>query len=330
MKKFANLLVIIIILLSMFNSVLAQEENTGIEATSLAELFEKADQVFNSRKYVQSRDLYQQAADLAMEQGDSSYSTEAFSMLARTYLIEDERKEAQKYLVKAVGTASPDHPLGWSRYLGVRGRFEWHDKRFEKATETFKEMYYYCSAREIHDRAIDAAHMVGITGNFEEQVEWAKKGIKAAETGNVTSWLGPLWNNLGATYEDLKEYENALEAYEKARDYHYQYGQERNKLIADWALGHAYRLLKDVQNAEKYLKPLLKKFDDLNDVEFMGWTYKELGHIEITKKNLGGAVKYLYLARTNLKQSGMKDWDPEGYNALIQLIEDTKKIDMQN
>jgi len=318
------------VLLLSFSVLIAEDNTTGEKTMTVSGLLEKAGQVFNSRKYTESRDIYQKAADLAVESNDSSGATEANVMIARSYLILDEYKEGIVYLREAIKTASPDHPLGWSRYLGVRGRFEWQDNRLEQATETFKGMYYYCSAHELHDRAVDAAHMVGITGTLDEQVEWAEKGIQEAETGNVTSWLGPLWNNLGATYEDLEEYENALEAYKKAREYHYEFGQERNKLIADWALGHAYRMLDDNHNAEKHLKPLIKKFDDLNDMEFMGWTYKELGHIEISKKNFRIAVKYLYYARDNLMQSGMKEWDPEGYKQLIRLIEDTKKIDMRN
>lgn len=197
-------------------------------------LLDKADSLFNSNEYEASRSIYMQAMDRAVKNKENSELTEAYAMIARTYLILDKTEEGRPWIQKAEKVGNSKEPLGWSRYLGVRGRFEWKDKELDKATATFKEMYNYCSERKLYERAIDAAHMVAITGKPEEQIEWGKKGIKEAEAGNITRWLGPLWNNLGATYEDMGKYKEALEAYLKAREYHWRYGDEKNKLVADW------------------------------------------------------------------------------------------------
>jgi tetratricopeptide (TPR) repeat protein len=298
--------------------------------TSLApsDMLDIADQIFRSRDYVEARDLYIETAEKADQVGDSSVLTEAIAMIGRTYLITGKLEECRLLLDRAARTADPEDPWGWSRYLGVRGRFEWQDDRLEEATATFIEMYDFCSEHKLHERGIDAAHMVAITGDLETQVEWGLKGIKEAEAGNVTGWLGPLWNNLGATYEDLEQYDKALDAYKKARQYHYEYGDETNKLIADWAVGHAYRLKGDFRKARKWLEPLLQWSQKIDNHEFHGWTCRELGEIEFEKGNYFKAVEYLVRAKNSLKEAGMPDWDPDGYRELVdQIVEAKMKAD---
>lgn len=283
-------------------------------------LIAQGDSLFNTDNYSQARDLYMQAA----EKGNKSEITEANAMIARTYLIEGDPKEGMVYLTKTVETASPDLPLGWSRYLGVRGRFEWNNKNLDKAVQTFKEMFYYCQEHQLYDRAVDAAHMVAIVGTPNEQVEWGLKGIEFAKEHNAESWLGPLWNNLGATYENLEHYPDALNAYKKAREYHYKYGTERNKLIADWAVGHAYRLSDSIKQADSILTPLIAWSKKLGETEFLGWTCKDLGDIQFDAGNYYEASNYYRDALRNLKEAGMENWDPDQYQVIAQKLEDSK------
>lgn len=287
---------------------------------STAELLERADKVFKSREYDQSREIYLQAAERAREADENSALTEAYSQIARSYLITDKKEEGRDWLSKAESIATDTEPLGWSRYLGVRGRFEWQDKEIEKATATFKAMYNFCSTEKLYERAIDATHMVAITGLPEEQVVWGKKGIREAEAGNITGWLGPLWNNLGGTYEDLKKYNEAVEAYLEAREYHWRYGDEKNKLIADWAVGHAYRLNGEFEKAAQWIRPVLSWCERIDEVEFTGWCCKELAEVEISNENYKSVLTFLKRAEKNLKKAGMPDWHKEGYEELLAQI----------
>ncbi len=279
---------------------------------TVSNLLDKADKIFKSRQYDQSREIYIQIMEQAKTENNNEALTEAYAMIARTYLITDKKEAGRKFIDMAKKIAVLEEPLGWSRYLGVLGRFEWNDKELEKATATFKNMYQFCSEKKLHDRAIDAAHMVAITGSLEMQIEWGKKGIVEAEAGNVTGWLGPLWNNLGATYEDAKNYPEALKAYQKAREYHHEYGDDLGKIIADWAVGHAYRLNEDYENAQKWLNPLLDKFTKAKSIEFVGWTYKELAEIAIVNEDYQVALIHMKMAEGNLKAEKMPEWDPDG------------------
>lgn len=318
MKPAIILTVLLIIALS-FQPIFAQEENL-----TAGELIAKGDSVFNSGNYEESREYYSKAVRIAEARGLNSELTEANAMLARSYLIIGQEDEGREYLAKAVETASTKAPQGWSRYLGVRGRFEWHKGQNEKATKTFKEMYEYCKAHELYSRAVDAAHMVAITGNKEEQIEWGLKGIEEAKKYDVQRWLGPLWNNLAWSYEDQEKYKESLDAYEQARQFHYEHGTPAQKLIADWAVAHAHRLVENYDQAEDILLPLVDGFEKLENQEFVGWTHRELGEIEFKRGNYHEAVRHLSIALRNLNAAGMKRWDNKGYYDIADLLEQAK------
>ena len=325
MSKISLCVFAAISLLMLSISAIGGDQVKYDSSMSAMDLVNRGDEIFKSRDYIAARDIYLQAADRAREEGDSSIITEAYAMVARCYLIQGRIDQGQPYLLKAVGTATQDQPLGWSRYLGVRGRFEWQNDYYNKATETFKEMYHYCREHDLAERAIDAAHMVAITGTPTEQVEWSHKAIEEAEASGITSWLGPLWNNLGYTYEEMEEYDKSLQAYLNARDYHYKYGDELNRLIADWALGHAYRLTGNLDKAEKLLKPLPERFQELENYEFLGWSQKELGEIESARGNYLPAARLMKEASQNLRKAGMPEWDAQGFTELIRRVEELKR-----
>lgn len=319
-------------ILLMTNSLFAHDPKfeammKGVEempASKAQELLDSADAMFKKRLYVESRDVYQAALVEAEKFGGQSDKTEALSMIARTYLITDDKESGRKWIARAKEIASENYQMGYSRYLGVWGRFIWKDDKNKEATEIFKQMYVFCSERKLHDRAIDAAHMIGITGTVDEQIEWGLKGIKEAEAGQVTSWLGPLWNNLGWTYEHNGRPEESLDAYINARKHHYKYGTTRNKVIADWAVGHAFRLVGDWTNAAKEMRPLLNSFEEMKDDEFVGLTCLELGEIELNSKNKAEAHKHFVRAEKLLKEAGMDEWDAETYKKLAARVEETK------
>ena len=321
--KSSSVIFLVILFGGGYSAMANEQKRTETEMTAGA-LLEKADQTFQSRDYEAARETYRQALAKAEAAGQNSELTEAFAMIARTYLTTDHKEEGRPWIAKAQKTAKPEEALGWSRYLGVRGRFEWRDKELEKAAATFTEMYDYCKNRQLHERAVDAARMMAIVGTPEQQVEWGKKGIAEAEAGNVSGLLGPLWNNLGATYEKMGKYPESLAAYLKAREYHWLHGNEWNKLVADWAVGHAYRLAGDLKQAGQWLRPVLAWCERINEVEFTGWSCKDLGEIEFAEGNYKAALNYLVRAEKHLRESGMPDWDAKGFQKLVGRIDEAK------
>jgi tetratricopeptide (TPR) repeat protein len=297
-------------------------------------LLENGDAAFNERRYEAATGLYVKAHEQAKKEGDRSLAAEAAAQAARGYLIRGKKEEGRPWLAKAKEAADDSMPKAWSRYLGVRGRFEWKDEKLETATKTFEEMYAYCEKHGLHDRAVDAAHMVAITGTPEQQIEWARKGIAAAEKGKNDGWLGPLWNNLGYTYQERGEWKQALECYRKARHYHWKLGRELNKLAADWAVGKALRHTGEIEKAMCWLRPVLAWAERLyaekpteSHAEWIGSACLELGFAQLDlyrkdhkNERLTEAIKLLRRALEIMDAAGMEKWDPKGWKELNEAL----------
>ncbi len=280
----------------------------------------KADSLFKARDYEAAQPVYEEAIKVAKKHKDKSSQAEANAMLARTYLLLDDPDKGREILSRALAVATPREPDGWARYLSVRGRFEWQQNDLDSAFTTFEEMYTLCSGRQMHEEAIDAAHMLAIVGDHQQQIKWAKIGIAEAEAGNVTRRLGPLWNNLGATYEELERWDESLDAYTTARKYHYEYGDEIYKLAADWALGHIHRLRGEYEKAAKWLRPILAWSERIENNEWIGYASKELGQVAAAQGNTDEALTHLTRAKKLLEQEGMPNWDTNGWQELNETI----------
>lgn len=295
-----------------------------------------ADGLFRERKYEDARQAYESAAEMAAAFSYDGVLTEAYAQVARMYGIQGEFEKGRPWLAKAKGVASPSEPKGWSRYLGVRGRFEWQDEKDnEKAKRTFIEMYEYCKQHELFSRELDAAHMVAIVGTTDEQVEWALKAIAAAEKGDEEGWLGPLWNNLGWTYEERGEYAKMLEALTNARKYHYEVGSEHSQLVADFGVARAHWRNGNLEEAHKWLEDARERAkqrheadpDDAEKGEWVGWGHVYLGDLLVTEEKPTEALGNFNLGRPYLIKAGIEDWWPDGLKELDDKIAKLEKPD---
>ena len=310
--KHTLILTLALLLPVLLVAVETRQKGTIVTDTehSASTLLEKADEVFQFRDYETALEKYTIVADAAREEFNHSVEVEALSQVARMNLILDNKEQGREWLVRAQDIASDSDPMGWSRYLGVKGRFEWQDKDLSQARETFNQMYDYCNSNALWGRAVDAAHMIAIVAESpEEQIKWGRLGIEAAEAGDVESWLGPLWNNLAGTYYDLKQFDSSLECYLKARDYHWRFSDEVGKLFADYHVGMNYRLLGNNDEAAKWLRPVLAWAERLENHSAIGQACEDMGEIEISKGKISEGILLLKRARSEYKLEGFdKSW----------------------
>lgn len=302
------------------------------DAPPPAALLQQGDALFQQRKYAEAQTLYQQAVEAARAAKNSEVLAESLAQAARCCLIQEQKEAGRPWLEQARAAAGEDRPLGWSRYLGVRGRFEWKDGKLAEATATFTAMYDYCRAHKLHDRAVDAAHMVALTAPPDQQIVWAHKGIEAATEAGQDGWLGPLWNNLGATLEDLGKFPESLAAYEQARHYHWKVGDEQAKLIADWAVGHAHRLNGNLDRATQWLRPVLAwaerrhaESPDPERGEWIGLSCRELGEIAVARQRPADALPLIERAEEFLRAAKMPEWDAAGFGKITARLAELKQ-----
>lgn len=289
------------------------------EESVFAERLDEADQTFRGRQYADAGVLFETIANEAEAAGDASAFVEAASMRARSYLIQDDGETGRPWLDRAAAQATERDALGWSRYIGVRGRFEWKDGDNPTATATFRAMFAFCEEHELWSRAIDAAHMVAITGDPEERFEWAGKAIAMAESGELTGWLGPLWNNLGWDYVEAERYAEGREALERAREYHYMSERDLPRLIADYSVAHVIRLQGHTEDAKAAMSDVFDWAGRLNDegvqdaIEWMGFSRWELGEIALTEGETSEAIQLMSTALEELEQAGMPSWEADDW-----------------
>jgi len=288
---------------------------------------EAADKVFGSRKYAEALELYRKAAEQAEKEKNAQVQVEALAQVARCHSLTEKLVEGRAWLERAAKLASKAEPLGWSRYLGVRGIFERESGDKAKAKATFEEMYAFCAEKALHKRAVDAVHHIAIVVPPAEQPAWALKGIAAAEKLGDDGWLAVLWNNLGTTYEDLKQYDRMLDAYEKARVYHYKGADEQRKLVADWAVAHGLRLAGKPKEARELLEKTLAwaekrhaKEPGAETLEWVGWCRKDLGQALAALGDKAKGLALLREGRKALVESGIGEWWPEGLKQVDEAI----------
>lgn len=296
------------------------------EPSAALGLLHEADGVFRSRKYEESRPVYERALAAARTAGDRRVVVEALAQIARTHSIAKEAAEGRRWLEEAGEMASADEPHGWTRYLGVRGIFEREAGQRKEAVATFKQMYGYAMAKGLFKQALSAAHHVAIAAEPEVQIAWGKKGIIAAAAMENDGWLAVLWNNLGATYEDLKRYPDALDAYKRARTYHHKGPKELPKMIADWAVGHAHRLVGNAGEATRWMQETLSwaeriyEQDPKRAAEWLGYCLEELGLLAQADGRHERALELFRQARSRFVEGGMEKHWPEHLAELDQRI----------
>ncbi|MEE8578262.1 MAG: hypothetical protein V3T31_13495, partial [candidate division Zixibacteria bacterium] len=97
------------------------------ESNSADSLLQEADKIFQSRDYPAALDQYEKVLNQARNEFNRSVEIEALSQMARMNLLTDNKEAGRRYLAEAGKKVSDSDPMAWSRYLGVKGRFEWKD-----------------------------------------------------------------------------------------------------------------------------------------------------------------------------------------------------------
>ncbi len=289
------------------------------------ELMAQADNQFDARNFPAAIDLYQQALEGATTISDTSTQLEAMAQLARCHLTQNLFDDAKEWLRKAEGFASKNYPAGYARYLGVRGRLEWREGRNDNARELFMQMYDLSSAQNLPARAIDACRMMAIVGTPQEQIDWGRRGIAAAEQAGLLDNLASLWNNLAASHGDQGDYVSACDAFLKAREYHWRFGNEVGKLYADYQVGWALRMKGDFDQALTWLRPSLAWAERLGNDDVQAQACEDLGEIAFVRSDFHSAATYRKRALEHFLKAGYRDHSPEKVAALEKRINEAEQ-----
>ena len=138
-----------------------------------------------------------------------------------------------------------DDPEVVVRHHLERGRvFNTRGDEAEASQPEFERAHELAAASGLEHLAVDALHMIAIVVPPEEQGEWHDRAIAAAEAASdprARQWLASLYNNAGWTRFELGHPEESLRLFEMALEERRRIGNERDIVIARWAVARALR-----------------------------------------------------------------------------------------
>ncbi len=182
---------------------------------------------------------------------------EVLTQLARVEGLRDEFDEGEELIYQAEALAG-DSNAARIRIDLERGRLLRSNGDAYSSMPHFEAAYNAAIKAGEMFMAVDAAHMCAIAAaDPGSRLGWTQRGIEIAEGSsdrNVSYWLGPLYNNLGADHAESGEHEAALEAFERALEVRLRYPENPQAILwAKESVAQALRVLGRDQEARAVL-----------------------------------------------------------------------------
>ena len=221
---------------------------------------------------------FRELVPAAVQSGDRGRHAELMTQIARTLGLQRKFPDAHNELdrVQDLLPKSTDRPR--IRYLLERGRVFNSSGEPAEARPLFEEAWALAREKGEDNLAVDAAHMIAIVADPDEQIEWNERAMSLAESSEdpkARKWLASLYNNLGWTYHDRGHFERALDLFEKALALRKERGELEPYRIAQWSVARALRSLGRVDEALAIQRALKSSYDQTGASD--GFVEEELG-----------------------------------------------------
>lgn len=191
----------------------------------------------------------------------------AWNNLGTAHFMNDEPEKATSAYQKAI-QIKPDKDEAWYNL----GYLLFTRQKFAEAAQVFENVI------KINDKRADAWYNLGaaymMSGIQTKAIEVFSHTLSFGETEDI-------WYNLGMCYINLKQYEEALNAYQQA------HRLNPTMIEALVNIGYIYLILKNLDKSEKYLEDAQKISTEPNDAILVN-----LGHIALIKGDQIGAIEF--------------------------------------
>ncbi len=260
--------------------------------------------------------------DSAESSYNAEYHVELLTQIARTQGLQGEFDQAHTTLDSVKNMLNENMRIGNIRYLLERGRVFNSSGEWEISKPLFLRAYEYGIENSLDTYTLDAAHMMGIVEPPDKQLDWNLKALKIAEETSDTNckgWLGPLYNNIGWTYHEQANYDQALIYFQKGFDWRTEVGDENGARIAKWTVGRCLRSLQKISEALKLQIELQTEIEN-NNLPKDGYVFEELAELYLLTNNKELAKKNFKLAFEELSKDGwIATNQPDRLNRLKKL-----------
>ena len=199
---------------------------------------------------------------------------EILTQLARTCSLRKDFATAHALLDDVERQLAGAGPRPRARYLLERGRTFNSAGDKEKARSHFERAWTLGRESGEEGLAVDAAHMIAITrSGTAEGVAWNEKALAIARDSRspkARALIPAMYNNMAWDLHDLKRYDEALAAFEKALAEWMKTGKPRQIQVAKWSIAQCLRSMKREAEAAEIEKALQAEGFVLNPVPVGG------------------------------------------------------------
>jgi tetratricopeptide (TPR) repeat protein len=240
---------------------------------------------------------------------------EVLTQLARVEGLRGAFEEGERLIEEAEGFACSS-AVASARIDLERGRLRRSAGNKEAALPLFVSAFAIALEAEELFIAVDAAHMAALAAPDRNGfIAWTLRGIDLAEPSDpsVRYWLGPLLNNLGWEYFDAGDYEQALDAFQRALVERELQPENREPVaLARYAVAKALRTLDRPDEAVPLLEQAVAWTDEVGRPD--GWYHEELAETYTALGRDGDAREHAEKALAVLPDAD-PEFDPDGERA---------------
>jgi tetratricopeptide (TPR) repeat protein len=256
--------------------------------------------------------------------GDRSYHAQLLSQIARSEGLQRKFDEAHATLDTAEGLLTKESGQARIRYLLERGRVFNSSGQIEQAKPLFLEAWELARAQDEDGYAVDAAHMLAIIAPPEQQHEWHLQALALAQQSmqpRARKWLGSLYNNIGWTYHEAGQHEQALDMFRQALAEREATGSPEQLRVARWCVARGLRSLGRVDEALNIQRQLLADLEQRRAAD--GYVYEELGECLLALSRQEEARPYFARAYAELSAD---PWLAESEPARIERLKELGNV----
>ena len=214
--------------------------------------------------------------DQLAEETTDGGRAEVLTQLARVRGLHGDFEGGDLLVGDAAAIAGSDQ-IALARVDLERGRLRRSSGNREAALPLFESAFTRALESEHYFMAVDAAHMAALAAPDRAGfVEWTERGVELAEAhASARYWLGPLLNNLGWEYYEAGDFEQALDAFQRALATREADPENRAAIeIARYAVGKTLRELGRSDDAIPLLQQATTWAIDNGAPD--GWFHEEL------------------------------------------------------
>ena len=153
--------------------------------------------------------------------------------------------------------------------------------------------------------------------DFKNAIDFYHKGYDIAKKINYYKHIHMALNNLGIIYEEINDFEKAINCFTETLEYGDKVGQSKKMITKTLInIGQLYRRLENFKEAKKYFSTGLQYAKEVNSKPDIALSYLDLSYIEKQENNLSRSIEFA----ENAKKHSVTQADPDTHVFILEQL----------